>query len=140
MHLKTILALSIAPVLVMGAATQADASTHIHDGACLTCAGGLLPGGTTGYQPIDRWTSTFTNGGGIVQGTPITLTWSIVPDGTDISGESSNSNLIGALDSAFGSGGGSDLTTRPWFSLFSQSFDRWSELAGLDYIYVTDDG
>jgi hypothetical protein len=76
-----------------------------------------------------------------VQGQPTTITWSIVPDGTDIDGETPHSSLIAAFDAEFGNGGGgSDLTTRPWFFIFEDSFARWSELAGLDYQYVTDDG
>ena len=33
---------------------------------------------------LDRWTRTATDGSDIVRGEPITLTWSILPDGTPI--------------------------------------------------------
>lgn len=84
-----------------------------------------------------RWTSTATNGGGLNQGDPTTLTWSIIPDGTPISRagdiaeeKNSNSDLIKYLDKEVGAGpGGADLTLRPWFSLFFDSFNRLSEVS-----------
>ena len=96
-----------------------------------------------------RWTSTFTNGSGLVQGDPTTITWSIVPDGNDLPeaypsrGETNTpSSLVAALDSQFGvaPGAGSNYTTRPWFTLFQSSFNRWSQISGLSYTYVSDDG
>ena len=37
-------------------------------------------------------------------------------------------NATAKLNFDFGSSGGTNLTTRPWFSLFQDSFDRWTEL------------
>jgi hypothetical protein len=95
-----------------------------------------------------RWSATATNGGTGGRGNPITLRWGFALDGSPIpggqvSGESTDdSNLISYLDGKFGAGvGGSDLTQRPWFTYFSSSFDRWSSLAGLTYVYEpADDG
>jgi hypothetical protein len=75
-------------------------------------------------------------------GDPITLTWSIVPEGTLIQGEGP-SNFIEFLDGLFGAGatGGDDLTHRPWFPLLADSFDRWSQLSGMTFVYEpADDG
>jgi hypothetical protein len=115
--------------------------------ACLNCGGGIHDPGGDGdsgreeFRLSSRWSSTFTNGGGLGQGQATTIRWSIVPDGTNIVSETPNSSLIAAFDAEFGNGGGgSDLTTRPWFFIFSQSFDRWSQVAGLDYVYTSDDG
>ncbi len=113
--------------------------------SCLFCGGGVHDPGGDGPAPSfrlgSRWSSTYLSGSGLSQGDPTVITWSIVPDGTDLASETPHSSLIAALDSAFGvTGGGSDLTTRNWFPIFSDSFDRWSQLAGLDYAYVTDDG
>ena len=92
-----------------------------------------------GYVLNNRWTTTATDGGGLVNGDPTTITWSIVPDGTGIPGDPS-SDLISAFDFAFGDGpGGSDLTQRPWFTYFQQGMERWGELSGLTYVYEPND-
>src|SRR5437588_8845204 len=71
--------------------------------------------------PNTRWTSTASNASTGTYGNPITLTWSLVPDGTAISSSyaptnGTSSNLISTFDATFGAGpGGSDLTQRPWF-------------------------
>ena len=87
-----------------------------------------------------RWSFTATDGVTSPLGTSVNVTWSIVPDGTAIPGEG-GSDLVSFLDSAFGSGGGADLTQRPWFTFFEHSFERWNELSGLNFIYEpADDG
>lgn len=93
-----------------------------------------------------RWTSTSATPNAPTQGTPVTLRWSIVPDGTaipggQVAGESSDgSNLISYMDGIFGTGpGGLDLTQRPWFTHYSSSFARWSALSGLSYIFEPND-
>ncbi len=97
------------------------------------------------YIADSRWSSTATNGSTGAQGTPITITWSFAPDGTLIPGNTSGttpSNLLNMLDANWGVGpGGSDLTQRPWFPIFSQSYDRLSALSGVTYVYEPhDDG
>jgi hypothetical protein len=94
--------------------------------------------------PNTRWTSTATNASTGGYGQPITLTWSLVPDGTSISNNydhlTSTSSLISTFDTAFGAGpGGSDLTKRPWFHLFSDSFNRWNQLGGINFVYEPHD-
>jgi serralysin len=95
-------------------------------------------------SPNTRWTSTASNSSTGTYGDPITLTWSLVPDGTDISSysptNSTSSNLISSFDATFGAGpGGSDLTKRPWFHLFSDSFNRWNQLGGINFVYEPHD-
>jgi hypothetical protein len=90
------------------------------------------------YQDGSRWTSTATNGWGLGQGDPTTLTWSIVPDGTPISGAigepAAPSNLRAFLNGIYGS-------EAAWLPLFQQVFDRWAELTGVSYVYQpADDG
>ena len=90
------------------------------------------------YVPDERWsvTASGTTGG---SGTPATLTWSIAPDGTSIPGEGA-SNLISYFDGLFNvTSGGSDLTQRPWFTYFKQSFDRWTALGGITFNYEPHD-
>ncbi len=83
-----------------------------------------------------HWEFTATDGSGIERGDPITLTWSIVPDGTGVPG------LGGAANS------GSDLRARlnelygneaTWLPLFQQAFDRWQALTGITYVYEPND-
>jgi len=85
-----------------------------------------------------RWSGTATNGYGLAQGDPTTLTWSIVPDGTAISGAigepAAPSNLRAFLNGIYGS-------PAVWLAVFQQVFDRWSEITGVSYVYeAADDG
>ena len=91
------------------------------------------------YFVDNRWSNTASGATGS-QGSPIKLTWSIVPENTTVSG--GKSKLISFLDTTFGAGpGGTNLTQRPWYTLFSQSFDRWSQLSGVTFAYEShDDG
>jgi serralysin len=94
-------------------------------------------GAASAYVPDDRWSTTASASPGS-QGDVATITWSFVADGTSIVNEGS-SNLISYMDGLFGSSGGSNFTTRPWFSLFQESFDRWTELGGIKFVYETND-
>lgn len=90
------------------------------------------------FNDSSRWSSTALSGSGLRQGDPTTITWGLVADGTNISGDegSSPSSLIAVLDARYPNGGtGSDLTNREWFPLFEQAFDRWSQISGLTYVY-----
>jgi serralysin len=93
------------------------------------------------FNSNGRWNPTATNGATGPVGTSVTVTWSLVDDGTLIPGEGP-SNLLLFLDNTFGGEpAGSDLTLRPWFQFFDNSFDRWSELSGLTFAYEpADDG
>ncbi len=87
------------------------------------------------YQVAARWSST-ANGGTGATGNPITLTYSFVPDGTSIPGgggvPSGNSNLFAALNGGFGN-------TTTWQGFYHQSFQRWGELIGVNYVYEPND-
>jgi hypothetical protein len=90
------------------------------------------------FQLDSRWSTTATNGSGLGQGDPTILTWSYIPDGTNISGfvgePAAPSNLFAWLNGLYGS-------FEAWHALFVQVFDRWSQLAGITYVYQpTDDG
>src|SRR5690606_12195883 len=63
------------------------------DPALVAAFSAVLNGHNARANPIDRWTTTATNGGGLQEGEPITLTYSFVPDGTfvpDINGFDGN--------------------------------------------------
>lgn len=112
--------------------------------AALTMTAGQAVQSASAFELDNRWTSTATDGGGLSQGDPTTLTWSFLPDGVQISGgaeePSRPSDLISFLDANFGTGpGGADLTQRPWFSLFGESYDRLEALSGLTFVYEPND-
>ncbi len=92
----------------------------------------------TAYVPNDRWSVTASGATG-ASGTPVTLTWSFASDNTSIPGEGA-SNFISYFDGLFNvTSGGSDLTQRPWFTYFKQSFDRWTALGGITFTYESHD-
>lgn len=98
------------------------------------------------YNLAGRWSSTATNGGGLGQGSPTTLTWGIIDDGTNVNGSEGDSGvgstLISMMDGLYGGGPigeESDLTMRPWFTHFENSFNRWEALTGLTYNYEPND-
>jgi hypothetical protein len=76
-------------------------------------------------KTADRWTYTATNGSTGVEGDPVTLTWSFVPDGTLVDGVPS------VLDSVF-----DDLLK----SKIRRAFDLWDAATGIKFIEVEDDG
>jgi serralysin len=94
-----------------------------------------------------RWTSTAASSATGTYGQPITLTWSLAPSGTAISSSygtiGTTNNLISTFDTAFGGSPSpavaADLTQRPWFHLFSDSFNRWSQLGGINFVYEPHD-
>jgi len=71
------------------------------------------------------------------QGTPTTITWSLVPDGVSIPngiGEgTADSELFATMDSMFGD-------RNAWVERIQQSFDRWEELSGITFIRRTSGG
>ena len=104
--------------------------------------GSLTPEAVS-YQLNRRWSQT-AHGPAGVQGDAITLTWGFSLEGADVPGLGGGSlgpnELITFLDAQFGTGpGGSDLTQRPWFTRFEESFDRWSQLGGVSYVYEPND-
>ncbi len=84
----------------------------------------------------DRWTSSATSGSVSGQGDPIVLTWSVVPDGTELPtgiGEpEANSNLKAFLNGIYGS-------EATWLAIVQDVFDQWSSLSGIDYVYEPND-
>jgi hypothetical protein len=96
-------------------------------------------GSPSDFRLGSRWSSTATNPGPLGQGTPVTLTWSVVPDGTTIpsgfAGDVAGPSVLQArLNGLYGS-------PAVWIPLFQQVFDRWHQLTGISYVYQpTDDG
>jgi uncharacterized repeat protein (TIGR01451 family) len=109
----------------------------------IEAAGGLS---LKALQLGNHWFRTATNGSGqSTQGQPVTLTWSIVPDGTSISGgvgePAAPSALRARLAAIYGGSAGGDPRDQPWFSVFQTTFDNLAAHSGLRFVYEpADDG
>lgn len=104
-------------LLVIGSGLERDARARVEDGLSGTVP---LP-----FSIPSRWTAT-ASGASPSAGDPVTLTWSIVPDGTAIGADAST--LRAALDSWFGS-------IAVWLPVFQQAFDQWETAGGVDFVY-----
>lgn len=85
-----------------------------------------------------RWGETATDGYTGLQGSPVTLTWSLVPDGTLVPssrhGAAGNSDLVAFLDRMYG-------PRERWFPLLEQTFARWTDASGIRFVHEpADDG
>lgn len=88
------------------------------------------------YQTGGRWSNTASGSGGTT-GTPITLTWSFVPDGTIIpagAGEPESPSALFARMNTIYAG-----NTAQWQALYQSVFDRWGDLCGITYVYEPND-
>ena len=94
------------------------------------------------FQASTRWSNTTTDGGGLSWGDGTTVTWSIAPDGTSIGGfagePSAPSNFVSFMAGIYGSNSGG-IENQPWFSIVASTFDRWSEVTGLNFVYEPND-
>jgi Matrixin/HYDIN/CFA65/VesB-like, Ig-like domain/Bacterial pre-peptidase C-terminal domain len=97
------------------------------------------------FSDSNRWSRTATEIG-LAQGDATTITWSIAPDGSPISGfngePAAPNNLRSYLAGIYGTNASSTRAEdQPWFSVFQQVFERWSALSGVTYVYEpADDG
>ncbi|OAD22831.1 matrix metalloproteinase-26, partial [Candidatus Thiomargarita nelsonii] len=78
---------------------------------------------------------TATGDGGSAQGDSLTLTWSIIPDGTLMPGFAGEpnclSNLIATFNSVYGAGN--------WQDEIAEVFDEWTSTTGNQYVYESND-
>lgn len=74
-------------------------------------------------------------------GDPVTVTWSIVPDGTDVITSSRDTDLIATLDAFHNvtDTSNTDLTQRVWFAPIQNALDSFTNKCGLTYIYEPND-
>lgn len=118
-------------------------STHSIPAACACFAPGTDPAyaaafkqrwsQSTKFAEVGRWTSSATGGGSGALGSPITLTYSFVPDGTmTIEDETNTNSLYASLDTKFGS-------TGAWKDVFRDAFAEWSDITGITFVEETSD-
>jgi hypothetical protein len=91
-----------------------------------------------------KWSRTATNGfSNGTQGLPVTLTWSIVPDGTSAPGlnvpGTEPSNLRSWLSSIYGGSAAGVASEQPWFSVLKAAFDEMEETCGVIFVYEPND-
>ncbi len=91
-----------------------------------------------------RWKRTAVGGfgrGG--QGEPVTVTWSIVPDGTSTPGiegqENTSSNFRSWMAGIYGGSTGGPAQDQPWFEIFEEAFQAMAETCGVTLQYEADD-
>ena len=84
------------------------------------------------FQIGDRWSHTATNPNTGGQGDPVIITYSFLPDGVIIEGQPSE--LFANMNDLFN---GNEAL---WQAKIAEVFQRWSDLSGLSYQQVDDDG
>ncbi|MCA9257679.1 MAG: hypothetical protein KDA61_00710, partial [Planctomycetales bacterium] len=92
------------------------------------------------FDIVNRWGATQTDGGGLRRGDPVTLLWSLVPDGKSYE-RSSNSNLIQFLDDGWNVPAASrtaDFTNRRWFSVIQNAYDQYARVSGIKFEYIAE--
>ncbi len=92
-------------------------------------------GNQTYYQVGGRWSQTATNPTTGTTGDPISLTWSLVPDGVIVPNQGLGSGANTLHASMNGQFGGT-----LWITKIAEAFDRWGQLSGVSYSQVSDDG
>ena len=93
---------------------------------------------TSAYDIVNRWSATQLDGGGLQRGDPVTLRWSIVPDGQSYS-RSANSQLIQFLDDGWNEPAiqrGPDYTNRAWWTVMNNAYQQFGRVSGINMIYV----
>ena len=77
------------------------------------------------------------------QGDPITLTWGVVPDGTQISNPAGqnegNSDVVAFMDGIYGGANQTVIANKPWFPIFERIYDLWADQTGLEFVYEPND-
>ena len=90
------------------------------------------------YDIVNRWSGTQINGGGLQRGDPVTLRWSVVPDGQSYS-RSTNSQLIEFLDEGWNIPAAQrlpDLTNRAWWQVMDDAYAQYGRVAGFTMVYT----
>lgn len=88
-----------------------------------------------------RWSATQLDGSGLQRGDPVTLRWSIVPDGKSYerSSPGKTSNLVQFLDDGWNVPAAQrtpDFTNRAWWTVINDAYAQYSRVSGVTLTYV----
>lgn len=100
----------------------------------------LGAGPAQAYDIVNRWGATQVDGGGLQRGDPVTLRWSVVPDGESYS-RSANSQLIQYLDDGWNVRAAQrvpDLTGRSWWNVMNTAYQQFGRVSGVNMVYVAE--
>lgn len=92
------------------------------------------------YDIVNRWGTTQVDGSGLQRGAPVTLRWSIVPDGDSYS-RSSNSQLVQYLDDGWNIPAAQrtpDFTNRSWWTVMNNAYAQFARVSGIRMEYVAE--
>lgn len=92
------------------------------------------------YDIVNRWGATQVDGGGLQRGDPVTLRWSVVPDGQAYS-RSGNSQLIQYLDDGWNIPAAQrvpNLTSRSWWNVMNTAYQQFGRVSGVNMVYVAE--
>ncbi|YCM44325.1 matrixin family metalloprotease [Verrucomicrobiaceae bacterium 227] len=96
------------------------------------------------FLAAGKWDRTATDGfANGAQGLPLTLTWSIVPDGTGaptLNGPGIKpSDMRAWLSSIYGGSAAGVASEQPWFPILEAAFDEMAETCGVVFVYEPND-
>jgi hypothetical protein len=100
----------------------------------------VAAGRADAFDIFNRWGATQLNGGGLQRGDPVTLRWSVVPDGHSYS-RSGNSKLIAFLDDGWNVPAASrtpTFTNRPWWTVMNNAYAQYGRVSGINMLYVNE--
>lgn len=114
----------------------ASVATCFAEGTDADLIAAFAPAVTARFQNVGRWEKTAYSPAGSSFGQPITISYSIVPDGTPINGFNGEadapSNLRAFLTGIYGS-------EAAWIAHVHSAFKRWSEVCGVRYVFEEND-
>ncbi len=90
------------------------------------------------FDSVNRWGATQIDGEGLQRGDPVTLRWSVVPDGQSYD-RSDNSQLIQFLDDGWNVSRrdrGPDYTNRAWWGVINNAYAQYSRVSSIVFEYV----
>lgn len=90
------------------------------------------------FDIVSRWGTTQLDGPNLQRGDPVTLRWSIVPDGKSYD-RSANSQLVQFLDDGWNVPAlqrTPEFTNRPWWSVINNAYAQYSRVSSIALVYV----
>jgi serralysin len=105
---------------------------------CALAAAAVSAAPARAFDIVNRWTATQVNGQNLQRGDPVTLRWSIVPDGKSYS-RSANSQVIQFLDDGWNVPAAQrmpDFTNRLWWTVINNAYAQYARVSGITLVYA----